>query len=95
MEQYYTECVAGFVVGDTYNSFATCWLKVDTLLNTWKEDPTGAIPETLRDIWQGLGDIDVISMPLLEVAAKINGFGESGLYRKPYFQFVFSPPQPL
>ena len=58
MQQYYTKCVAGFVIGDAYDSFAARWLKVDTLLNIWNKDRDGTKPETLHDIWQGLGDID-------------------------------------
>ena len=60
MQQYYTKCVAGFVIGDAYDSFAARWLKVDTLLNTWNKDRDGTKPETLHDIWQGLGDIDAV-----------------------------------
>ena len=36
------------------------WLKVNTLLITWKKDPSGTKPKNLHDIWRGLGDIDAV-----------------------------------
>jgi len=58
MRQYYGQCDATIVFGSFYSTFATSWGIVDALLTTWEKDRSREQPETLKQVWLGLGDID-------------------------------------
>ena len=60
MQQYYANSSATIVLGQHYKTFASRWSKVAPVLRIWAADRAATKSETLRAVWDCLGDIDSV-----------------------------------
>ncbi|KAJ8502840.1 hypothetical protein ONZ45_g11389 [Pleurotus djamor] len=58
MREYYGNSLATVVFGDKYEVFASNWSKLEPILSVWETDQAGYKEETLRTVWEGLGDVN-------------------------------------